>query len=130
MIILILPGKTEAYLPWNTVTGEYADAIDVTAPGMANDGGHTTKTFVAGDVRASEHPGLLSLHTIFMKEHNRLCDLLVAQGQTNDETNYQTARKYVGALIQAITYQEFLPAIGVDFKPLYSIQRCEQGPIS
>jgi hypothetical protein len=105
------------FLPWNTVTGEFADAIDPNAPGMANDGGHTTKTFVAGDVRASEHPGLLSLHTIFMREHNRLCDMLVAQGKTNDESNYQTARKYVGALIQAITYQEFLPAMGVTLDP-------------
>ncbi len=109
-----LPGT---FLPWNTVTGEFADAIDVTAPGMANDGGHTTKTFVAGDVRASEHPGLLSLHTLFVREHNRFCDLLVAQGKTDDESNYQTARKYVGALIQAITYQEFLPAIGVTLNP-------------
>ncbi|HKR07095.1 MAG TPA: peroxidase family protein [Bacteroidia bacterium] len=105
------------FLPWNTITGEYADAIDQTAPGMANDGGHTIKTFVAGDVRASEHPGLLGLHTIFVREHNRFCDLLVAQGKTNDESNYQTARKYVGALIQAITYQEFLPAVGVTLSP-------------
>lgn len=105
------------FLPWYTVTGDYADAIDSNAPSMANDGGHTNKTFVAGDVRASEHPGLLSLHIIFVREHNRYCNLLVAQGKTNDESNYQVARKYVGALIQAITYQEFLPALGVVLSP-------------
>jgi|SRR6185436_1141170 len=109
--------RTEVLLPWNTVTGEYADAIDLTAPGMANDGGHTTKTFVAGDVRASEHPSLLSLHTLFVREHNSICDRLVTQGFTNDEAIYQKARKEVGALIQAITYQEFLPAFGVTLSP-------------
>jgi hypothetical protein len=113
---------SRVYLPWNTVTGQYADAIDPTAPGMANDGGHTTKTFVAGDVRAAEHPGLTALHTLFVREHNRQCDLLVAQGQTNDELNYQAARKYVGALIQAITYQEFLPALGITLDPYTTYQ--------
>ncbi len=80
---------------------------------MDNDNGKTVKTFVAGDVRASEHPGILSLHTIFVREHNRICDRLVAQGLRSDELIFQMARKEVGALIAAITYQEFLPAIGI-----------------
>lgn len=107
--------KTSAgnFLPWNTVDNQYTSAIDTTAPSMANDMDHTVKTFVAGDVRASEHPGLASLHTIFVREHNRICDRLLAQGYTNDELIYQKARKEVGAIIQAITYQEFLPAMGV-----------------
>ncbi|HYV93820.1 MAG TPA: peroxidase family protein [Chitinophagales bacterium] len=107
--------KTSAgnLLPWNTVTGEQSDAIDLNAPSMDNDAGHTVKTFVAGDVRAAEHPGITSLHTLFVREHNRICDEYIAQGFTNDEKIYQMARKQVGALIQAITYQEFLPALGI-----------------
>ncbi len=107
--------KTSAgnLLPWNTLTGEQAAAIDPNAPSMSNDQDHTIKTFVAGDVRAVEHPGITSLHTIFVREHNRICDRLVAQGLKDDEDIFQKARKEVGALIQAITYQEFLPAIGV-----------------
>jgi peroxidase len=105
------------YLPYNTITGELGAPIDPKAPSMANDGDHTIKTFVAGDVRAAEHPGLSGLHTLFLREHNRICDRLVAQGLRNDELIYQLARKEIGALIQAITYQEFLPAIGITLNP-------------
>lgn len=109
--------STGNYLPWNTVTGESSAAIDPKSPDMANDNGHTVKTFIAGDIRASEHPGILALHTLFVREHNRICARLTAQGIRNDEILYQMARKEVGALIEAITYQEFLPAIGITLRP-------------
>ncbi len=111
--------KTSAgnLLPWNTVTGEYADAIDPNAPSMGNDANHTVKTYASGDVRAAEHPGLTAVHTIFLREHNRICDQLITQGYTNDEEMYQIARKRVGAHIQVITYEEFLPAIGISLSP-------------
>ncbi len=101
-------------MPWNTVTGEYADAIDPQAPFMANDSGHTVKTYVAGDIRAAEQPGIMTMQTLFAREHNRICNRLIAEGVTGDESIYQQARKEVGAIIQAITYNEFLPALGVD----------------
>jgi hypothetical protein len=108
-----LKTSTGDLMPYNTITGEYNAAIDPNAPSMVNDANHTVKTFVAGDVRAAEHPGLSSLQTLFVREHNKICDRLVSQGSTNDEQNYQKARKEVGALIQVITYQEFLPAMGI-----------------
>lgn len=68
--------------------------------------------FEAGDQRASEQPGLATLHTIMMREHNRLVAKL---GKINphwtDELLYQTARKIVGAVAQRITYTEFLPRV-------------------
>jgi peroxidase len=103
-------------MPYNTVNGEITGAIDPGAPSMKNDGNGTIKTFVAGDVRAAENPVLTSIHTLFVREHNRICNRLLREGMRNDEEIYQTARKEVGALIQAITYQEFLPALGITLK--------------
>ena len=113
--------KTSAgnLLPWNTLDGQRSSAIDPQSPSMANDGNHTVKTYVTGDVRGAEHPGITGLHTLFVREHNRICDRLKAQGFRNDEDMYQRARKEVGAIIQAITYEEFLPALGV-ILPAYS----------
>ena len=107
--------KTSAgnLLPYNTLDGEYDSAIDPTAPSMAGDDDGASKTFVAGDVRAAEQPGLTSLHTLFVREHNRICEKLVEKGMTDDEEIYQTARKEVGGLMQSITFREFLPALGI-----------------
>ncbi|NNF01868.1 MAG: hypothetical protein HKN22_04220, partial [Bacteroidia bacterium] len=50
-------------LPFNTVTGQLNDPIDLTAPEMANENPNITKFFVAGDLRANEQPSLTCLHT-------------------------------------------------------------------
>ena len=104
-------------LPYNTLDGEKNSPIDPNAPSMAGDEGGTQVVFVAGDIRAVEQSSLTSLHTLFVREHNRICDDLLAQGYTDDEFIYQAARKRVGAYLQAITYQEFLPALGVFLAP-------------
>jgi peroxidase len=111
--------KTSAgnLMPYNTIDGELGSAIDPLAPSMANDSGGAVKTFVAGDVRAAENPVLTSIHTLFVREHNRICDQLLKLGLRNDELIYQLARKEVGAEIAAITYQEFLPAMGIQLSP-------------
>ena len=103
-------------LPFNTIDGEYESELDTLAPSMAGDNGGTVVTFVAGDVRAAEQPGLTSLHTLFVRYHNQVCDRLIDRGLDDDEDIYQRARKEVGAVIQAITYNEFLPAMGIDIR--------------
>ncbi len=73
-----------------------------------------TDLFLAGDIRANEVTPLTCMHTLFMREHNRLCESIVTDEPElagNDEAIYQKARRIVGALMQVITYQEFLPAI-------------------
>lgn len=73
-----------------------------------------TELFLAGDIRANEVTPLTCMHTLFMREHNRLCETIVTNEPAlmgNDEAIYQKARRYVGALMQVITYEEFLPAI-------------------
>ncbi len=116
--------KTSAgnLLPYNTIDGEAGSALDPTAPSMAGDMEGTVELFVAGDVRANEQSGLTSLHTLFVREHNRLCDELVAAGFTDDEGIYQRARKVVGALMQKITFEDFLPAMGVELDSYVTYQ--------
>jgi len=104
-------------LPCNTVTGDCDDEIDPNAPEMFGNKdrmGIPQLVFVAGDARANEQPGLTALHTLFVREHNRICDELIANGQCFDEKNYQYARKIVGAIIQSIVYNELLPKLGIN----------------
>ena len=79
----------------------------------ANDGFLPNETmFLAGDIRANEQAGLTAMHTVFVREHNAWADRLASDNPTwNDEQIYQMARKIVGAEIQKITYDEWLPAM-------------------
>lgn len=103
-------------LPWNTVSGEFNDIVDNSDyVSMEDESDRLLKYFVAGDVRANENVLLLCLHTIFLREHNRICENLQnANPDWDDETIYQAARKRVGAYIQSITYNEWLPSVGVN----------------
>jgi hypothetical protein len=79
---------------------------------MPNAGGDSPALFLAGDIRANEQIGLTMMHTLFVREHNRLADLLHAGNpEWPDERLYQQARAIVGAEMQAITYREFLPLL-------------------
>lgn len=123
----------EILLPFNT--GGLPNAMPGPAPAAA--------FFIAGDVRANEQIGLTATHTLFVREHNRLADelksrldsadpLLVSMRDTaiatmgngiDDEGDfiYEAARKVVGAQIQKITYEEFVPVLlGPGALPAYS----------
>ena len=101
--------KTGNLLPYNDGT-------------QINGGGMSTDLFVGGDVRVNEHAVLTTMYTIFLREHNRLAELIAAENPTwTDEQIYQKARKIVGGEIQAITYNEFLPALlGDKAIPVYT----------
>jgi peroxidase len=71
--------------------------------------------FIAGDVRANENTAILGLHTLMAREHNRIVDILAAADPgLAEEDLYQIARKVIGAEMQAVTYNEYLPTIGVN----------------
>jgi peroxidase len=64
--------------------------------------------FLAGDVRANEQNGLTAMHTLFVREHDRIARDF---RQLGDEQAYQLARAVVIGEIQSITYNDFLPIL-------------------
>lgn len=80
--------------------------------------GDDPNLFLGGDIRVNENVVLTSLHTLFVREHNRLVSRLRSLfPDADDEELYQWARKIVGAEIQKITYNEFLPALLGPYAP-------------
>ena len=67
---------------------------------------------MVGDARALEQSGLTAMHSLFLNEHNRLA-LLIYENypHLSDEEIYQVVRKIVGAEMQNIVYNEFLPLV-------------------
>ncbi len=88
------------------------DLLPFNDAGFDNAGGPSAALFLAGDVRANEQAGLTAMHTLFLREHNRRAGELRARHPdwTGDDV-YEHARLFVGALMQVITYREFLPAL-------------------
>lgn len=96
--------KTSAgnLLPFNTM-------------GLSNQapfGADPTQFFVAGDVRVNENIELTAIQTLWMREHNRLADVIQRDDAgLTDEEIYQRARRLVIAEFQQVVYNEFLPAL-------------------
>lgn len=60
----------------------------------------------------NEQVNLAVIHTVWMREHNRVADELARlHPQWSDEALFQEARRVVNAEMQHITYNEFLPII-------------------
>ncbi|KAL0279639.1 UNVERIFIED_CONTAM: hypothetical protein PYX00_001148 [Menopon gallinae] len=68
--------------------------------------------FLTGDLRSNENLHLVSMHLIFARQHNRIARKLAdLNPHWKDETLFQESRKILGAQIQHITYEEFLPSV-------------------
>jgi Animal haem peroxidase len=103
---LMLPKQ---YLPTTMARGS-ADP----APPMLTEGALAEapqKAVVSGDIRANENADLTAVTTLFAREHNRIVAALPTT--LSEEERFQIARRVVGAEQQYITYEQFLPAVGV-----------------
>ncbi|XP_073321888.1 eosinophil peroxidase-like [Pagrus major] len=68
--------------------------------------------FLSGDDRCNENIALTTVHTLGLREHNRLARALAKLNpHWNGERIYQETRKIMGALFQILTYRDFLPRI-------------------
>ncbi len=113
-----------------TSTGDNGEVLlPLNTAGLDNDnplGRPENQLFLGGDIRANEQVGLTATHTLFVREHNRiaddlaqrldngdadLVDLLAESGLSPGDFIYEAARRTVGAEIQAITYNEFIPLL-------------------
>jgi len=114
---LMLP---DGYLPRADARGNAG-----AAPGMDLFGaqvGDPGRAAEAGDVRANENIALTAVHTLFAREHNRIVSALKAFRALTAEDRFQIARRVVGAELEFITYQEFLPSLDVTLAPYRGYQ--------
>ncbi len=105
-------------------TSQGGRLLPVNLAGLEIDNGGRPRPdlFYGGDVRANEQVGLTAMHTLFVREHNRLAGLIEEQHpELSGNEIFELARKIVGAQMQVITYHEFLPLlIGPNAKPAYA----------
>lgn len=92
-------------------------------------GSLSTTCFKAGDGRLSEQPALISLHVVFLRLHNRLATQLAGlNSHWSDEKIFQESRKIVGALVQHVTYREFLPIVlGNEVMRIFDLEPLDEG---
>jgi hypothetical protein len=114
--LLLLPG---GQLPTVAARGNPATAPPVDINGHLL--GNPNRAVVAGDVRANENIALQGTHTLFALEHNRIVRALPAF--LPQQLRFEIARRVVGAEQQYITYNEFLPALGVRLSPYRGYNR-------
>ena len=67
------------------------------------------KLFAMGKERGNVQIGYLMMNTLFLREHNRICDLLAAANPTwDDERLFQTARNILIVLLIKIVVEEYI----------------------
>ncbi|XP_072445616.1 eosinophil peroxidase-like isoform X2 [Chiloscyllium punctatum] len=96
------------YLPFNTISSNLCGRMGESC--FTNE--NSTPCFIAGDVRVNEQLGVLTFHTVFLREHNRLArELKKMNPHWSGDTTYQEARKILGAFQQIINHRDYVPLV-------------------
>ena len=79
--------------------------------------------YYAGDFRVNEQPGLSTMHTIWVREHNRIAGELGSMNTHWDgEKVFQETRRIVIAQWQHIIYNEWLPILlGAEYMKTFGL---------
>ncbi|XP_053698823.1 chorion peroxidase-like [Sabethes cyaneus] len=79
--------------------------------------------FKVGDDRVNQIITLVAVHTLFLREHNRIADFLHRLNpHWNDEIIFQETRRIIGAELQHIVFNEYLPkVVGPRFMKKYNL---------
>lgn len=89
--------------------------LPLNTQGLTNANGpvpDATSLYLAGDVRVNEQAGLAAMHTLWVREHNRLVEDIAQENRNaSADAIFEAARRQVIAKIQFITYNEYLPAL-------------------
>lgn len=86
---------------------------------------------IAGDGRVNQHPDMAVSQVALLRLHNFLAtEFAQLNPQWTDEILYQEARKFVIAIIQHITYNEFLPILlgNLNTNSFYFQGKCTRCP--
>lgn len=118
--------KKASYLPFNSMN----------VPTRSRPGLDPKNLFAGGDPRTNEDWIVLGVHTLMLREHNRLCDIVLKQNPDwDDERIYQTVRLLMSAKYALIanSYQmaywsDKMPWPRDDGFPLYR-QMFNEGPL-
>ncbi|GIX80257.1 peroxidasin [Caerostris extrusa] len=72
------------------------------------------RSFRDGDARVNQHPALTSLHTIWMRQHNRIAEgLKHVNPHWDDETLFWETRRIIGAQFQMVVFENTFPLFWV-----------------
>ncbi|XP_078404680.1 eosinophil peroxidase-like [Cetorhinus maximus] len=96
------------YLPFSTISSNLCGGVGEGCFAGQN----STPCFIAGDVRVNEHLGILTFHTVFLREHNRLArELKRLNPHWSGDTTYLEARKILGAFQQILNHRDYVPLV-------------------
>lgn len=68
--------------------------------------------YYTGDLNVNQNLAIALFQNLFLRFHNHLAqELQTLNPYWSDEQIYQEARKIMGAIVQIITYDQFLPIL-------------------